>query len=294
MSIGIGVILGLASAFIWATTSLAVKAQAEEIHPTSFNAFRMAVATVFTFALLPFFVEWQTFAQISPNAVIVLSISSIIGIATGDVLYFWSMTKIGAARALPISGIYPLFTWAIAVPLLGEPVTTNALLGTGLVLLGVYLLAPNNGASAPADMRAERLGMLAAFVAAALWAIATTLLKVGIQESPGVLVVNAIRLPVAAVATACVAQAQVGRKAWRGYNRRTLPRLIALALYSTGIGMIVWTLTVEYAGAARAALLNTAAPLIGVPLSVLALKEHVTPKMVTGTLLIVFGVWLIL
>ena len=58
--------------------------------------------------------------------------------------------------------------------------------------------------------------------------------------------------------------------------------------------MIVWTLTVEYAGAARAALLNTAAPLIGVPLSVIFLHERVTPKVIVGTLLAVFGVWLIL
>jgi drug/metabolite transporter, DME family len=290
----LGIILGLASAFIWATTSLAIKAQADDIHPTSFNAFRMAVAAVFTFALLPFFVDWQTFTRIPLNAVIGLSISSIIGIAIGDVLYFWSMTKIGTSRALPISGTYPLFTWALAVPLLGEPVTVSALIGTGLVLLGVYLLAPNNGANVHVDARTERLGILAAIVAAALWAIATTMLKMGIQESPGVLVVNAIRLPVAAIGTALVAHWQVGPKVWRGYNRRALPKLIALALYSTGIGMIVWTLTVEYAGAARAALLNTAAPLIGVPLSILALKEHVTPKMIMGTLLSVGGVWLIL
>ncbi|MBM3127024.1 MAG: DMT family transporter [Chloroflexi bacterium] len=290
----LGIILGLISAFIWATTSLAIKEQAARVNPLSFNAFRMVVATIFTFALLPFFGGIDGILQTASSAVLLLSISSIIGIAIGDALYFWSMTKIGASRALPLSGTYPLFTWALAVPLLGEPITAEAMFGTALVVGGVYLLSPGNGTSAHADARTERLGMVAAIAAAALWAVATTMLKIGVQQSPGVIVVNAIRLPVAAIASILVAQWYGGWRVWDGYTRQNLPRLIALAMYSTGIGMIVWTLAVDYAGAARAALLNTAAPLIGVPLSVIFLHERVTRKVVMGTLLAVCGVWLIL
>jgi len=290
----LGIILGLTSAFIWATTSLAIKAQADRINPLSFNAFRMGVGAIFTFALLPFFGGAQAIAQVPSNAAILLAISSIIGIAVGDMLYFWSLNQIGASRALPISGTYPLFTWAIAVPLLGEPITVSAMVGTVLVLLGVYLLSPGNGTTASADARTQRLAALAAIAAAALWAIATTMLKIGVQESPHVIVVNAIRLPVAALGSVVVAHWYGGSNVWQGYNRKNMPRLLALALYSTGIGMITWTLTVEFAGAARAALLNTAAPLIGVPLSVFFLHERVTPKVAAGTLLAVWGVWLIL
>jgi DME family drug/metabolite transporter len=292
--VAVGILLGLLSAFIWATTSLGIKAQAKEIHPTSFNAFRMIVAALFTFVLLPFFDGWQAVWQVQTGTLLVLTISSIFGIAIGDVLYFWSLTKIGAARALPLSGTYPLFTWAIAVPLLGEPITLMAMLGTALVLLGVYFLAPQSETQVHTDARSERLGALAAIIAAALWAVATTLLKLGLQESPGVLVVNAVRLPVAAVATLLVAYWQTRGAPWRGFTRASLPKLSAFAMYSTGVGMIVWTLSVDYAGAARAALLNTAAPLIGVPLSVFFLRERVTPLVAVGTLLSVVGVWLIL
>jgi drug/metabolite transporter, DME family len=290
----LGIILGLISAFIWATTSLAIKAQADHINPLSFNAFRMFIGALFTFALVPFFGGVQAFAQVPPDAVIVLALSSIIGIAIGDMLYFWSLSQIGASRALPLSGTYPLFTWAIAVPLLGEPVTVSAMIGTALVLLGVYLLSPGNGTTISADARTQRLATFAAIAAAALWAIATTLLKIGVQESPHVIIVNAVRLPVAAIGGALVARWRVGASTWDGYNRQSLPRLVMLALYSTGIGMIIWTLTVNFAGAARAALLNTAAPLIGVPLSVVFLQERVTLKVTVGTLLAACGVWLIL
>ncbi|MBI5303432.1 MAG: DMT family transporter [Chloroflexi bacterium] len=290
----IGIIFGLLSAFIWATTSLAIKAQADEIHPTSFNAFRMIVATIFTFAILPFFDGWHAIAQVQTGTVLVLAVSSIIGIAIGDVLYFWSLTQIGASRALPLSGSYPLFTWALAIPFLGEQPTPTAMLGTALVVIGIYLLAPKNGSRVQTDARSERLGTFAAITAAALWAIATMLLKLGLQESPSVLVVNAVRLPVAALATAFVALYQTRGDPWRGFTRASLPKLGALAMYSTGIGMIVWTLSVSYAGAARAALFNTAAPLIGVPLSVIFLRERVTPLVAVGTVLSVVGVWMIL
>ena len=290
----IGILLGLLSAFIWATTSLAIKAQAEQTNPISFNAFRMFVATIFTFALLPFFGGLPSLVQTPWDAMLILATSSVIGIAIGDSLYFWSMTKIGAARALPVSGTYPLFTWALAVPLLNEPITLADMMGTVLVVAGVYLLSPGNETHTVADARTARLGVVAAIAAAALWALATTMLKIGVQQSPQVIVVNAIRLPVATLASALVAQAYGGARVWAGYTRQNLPRLIALSMYSTGLGMMVWTLTVEYAGAARAALLNTAAPLIGVPLSVLFLRERVTRRMMTGTLLAVLGVWLIL
>lgn len=290
----IGILLGLASAFIWATTSLAIKAQADHVNPLSFNAFRMLIGAIFTFALVPFFGGIQAITQVPTTAALLLSVSSVIGIAIGDMLYFWSLNQIGAARALPISGTYPLFTWAIAVPLLGERITLTALIGTLLVLIGVYLLAPGNDTAARADARTQRLAAGMAIAAAILWAVATTMLKTGIQASPHVIIVNAIRLPVAALSSALVAQGYGGARVWDGYTRKNLPRLTALALYSTGIGMIVWTLTVDWAGAARAALLNTTAPLIGVPLAVVFLRERVTPRVAVGTLLAVWGVWMIL
>ena len=290
----LGISFGLASAFIWATASLAIKAQSDRIDTSSFNAFRMVVGTLFMLALLPFSGGWTALAQVPAAAAILLAVSSIIGVAMGDTLYFWSMTKIGASRALPISGAYPLFTWALAITLLGESITLEALLGTLLVLAGVYLISPRIGPVSRSDARTDRIGILAALAAAALWAIATMLLKVGLQDGTPVVIVNLIRLPVAAIATALFTHRQFGLRVWRGYNVKTLPTLALLAVYSTGIGMIVWTLTVDYAGAARASLLNTAAPLIGVPLSALFLRERVTAKIAAGTLLSVVGIRMIL
>ncbi|MBI5032361.1 MAG: DMT family transporter [Chloroflexi bacterium] len=333
----IGIVLGLASAFVWATTSLAMKTQSEQIDALSANTFRMIVAAILFLLLLPFFGGLDALAQISDGAKLALAVSFIFGVALGDTLYFWSMTQIGAARAMPLSSIYPLFTWAMAVPILGEPITFKAIIGTALVLIGVYLLTPRISTqpvisrSVPSERskskdrdekshssdseisrgvyserseaarndiesnaRAKRIGTLAAIVAALLWAISTTLLKMGLQDGLNVVVINSFRMPVGALVMLAMVYGRLGKQAWRGIHRQNLLSLILVGIYSTGIGMTLWTLSVEYTGAARAALLVTLAPLIGVPLSVFLLKERITRAIVIGTGICVAGIWLIL
>lgn len=216
--------------------------------------------------------------------------STIVGIALGETLYFWSVTQIGVSRALPISGIYPLFTWVLAVLVLGEPITPRAVVGTVLVLLSLHLLTPASDETRTTTSPPARRGVFAAVAACVLWTISTTLLKIGVQVGANVVAVNAYRLPFSALALLMMLQLKLGKQAWQGFNRRNVPAFTAISLYSTGLGTILWVLVVEYLGAARAALLNTTAPLIGVPLSKLFLRERVNQKIALGALLSVIGV----
>ncbi|MBI3536408.1 MAG: DMT family transporter [Chloroflexi bacterium] len=279
-----GILFGLASATVWATSSLMVKAQSARVDSFSFNAFRMIVTAIIFLAALPFFGGWDALANFSWTARAALTISIICGGAFGDSLYFWSMTQIGAARAMPLSGLYPLFTWAIAVPLLGEIVTVRAVIGTIVALIGLYLLAPARNGDAIINARVNRAGVLAAISAAILWAISTTMMKVGLQDGANVVVINSFRLPLGALVLAMILTRWRGRAAWSTLRRDDLPRLIALSVYGTALGSVLWIWSVEYAGAARAALVNSMAPLMGVPLAIIFLRERVTRRIVFGAL----------
>jgi len=301
-----GTLSGLSSALIWSASSLIVKAQAARIDTLSFNTFRQFVGALFFLALLPFFGGLAPLVALPPATALALTISVILGIGVGDSIYFWSLTKIGASRAMPLSGIYPLFTWILAVPILGERVTLAALLGTGLILCALYLLAQNASpepndymittqdvTALPRDTersRNLRLGVAAAVFAAFTWACSTTLLRLTLHDDTNALVVNAFRLTVGALALLPVVHFFKGNGAWRGYSRAALPALIALGILSTGIGSLLWVWSVQFAGAARAALFNTTSPLIGVPLSVIFLRERVTWRVAVGSVLAVAGV----
>lgn len=289
-----GIAFGLSTAWVWATTSLWAKGHSTRIHPLSFNAFRLVPASLFFLLLLPFFGGWDAFAQISLPARLALVGSTLLGVCFGDTLYFWSMTHIGASRALPISGIYPLFTWALAVPLLGEPVTVPALIGTAFVLISLYLLAPPPELDLPEHKHFDRAGVLAAIGAAVLWAAGTTMMKYGLESGINVVAVNAFRLPLGALVLLAMAQLRGRSRTWDGCERGDLPGLIGLSLYSNGLGAILWVLAVDLAGAARASLLNTVSPLIGVPLSAIFLHERVTARVALGAILSVIGIIFIL
>jgi len=290
----VGLALGLASAVVWATTGLAVRAISSSLNAVAYNAFRLVVAGIFFLVLLPFFGGVDAIVQMGASSLAALAASTILGILIGDSLYFWSLAQIGAARAMPISGVYPLFTWAIAVPLLGEPITPQAIFGTALVLMGLYLLTPKQDEHGAGDARTLRLGVFAAIGASMFWAVSTTLMKMGMANDANVIVVNAFRMPLAAIGLLIAVQFKQGMRAWQGYHRGNFFNLIVLALFSSGLGGILWTLTVQYVGAARAALLVTSAPLIGVPLSAVFLRERVTRQTLIGTFLSVVGVWLVL
>jgi drug/metabolite transporter (DMT)-like permease len=316
----LGILFALTAAFIWATTSLLVKQNAARVDTLSFNAFRVVVGALFFYALLPFVGGVPLVAELPPQTLLVLGVSVILGFCVGDSIYFWSMTKIGASRTMPISGVYPVFTWLIAVPLLGEEVTPPAIAGTFLVVIALYLL----GREHPADVaeanemliappakseprgisqRTRVLAVAAAVFAALTWACSTTLLRLGIQlQEPVTLYENfqqtvllgAVRLTIAALVLLPLTQWLKGARVWKIYRGRELTKLFGLALYSTGIGSLFFVLGVALAGAARAALLNSASPLMGVVFSWLFLRERMTRRVWAGTALAVVGVWLVL
>lgn len=317
---GLGIAFGLASAFVWATTSLLVKAQAARVDTLGFNAFRVVVGALFFILLLPFFGGMHTLLGLAPSTMLTLAVSVVLGFCVGDSIYFWSMTKIGASRTMPISGVYPVFTWLFAVPLLGEAVTVPAVVGTLLVVAALYLLGKESPADAleandmlittepetkpaPISRRTRYLATGAAVLAALAWAASTTLLRLGIQmQAPVTLyenveqsvLIGAYRLVVAAVVLVPITHWLKGKQVWSVYRGREMPQLTLLSIYSTGVGSLFFVVGVALAGAARMALLNTASPLIGVVFSWLFMRERVTQRIWFGTALALVGVWLVL
>ncbi len=137
----LGMLFSFGAALIWATTSLMVKANAGRVDTLSFNAFRVVVAGIFFLALAPFFGGVGLIVGMGLPTFLAISASVVLGFCVGDTVYFWSMTKIGASRTMPISGVFPVFTWLLAVPILGEAITIPAVIGTALVIVALFLLA---------------------------------------------------------------------------------------------------------------------------------------------------------
>jgi drug/metabolite transporter (DMT)-like permease len=60
---------------------------------------------------------------------------------------------------------------------------------------------------------------------------------------------------------------------------------------SFGLGGFLFLVAIQYAGAGKAAVLTSCAPLFGLPLSIFCLKEKVTARILWGTSLVVAGIF---
>ena len=70
----------------------------------------------------------------------VIFVSILIGNIVGDLAYFRSIEMIGVGRAVGTTSCYPLFVTAISSVWLGEAVTLPLVLGTLVMIAGLFLL----------------------------------------------------------------------------------------------------------------------------------------------------------
>jgi drug/metabolite transporter (DMT)-like permease len=291
----IGALASLASACLWAITNMLVKLEAHRLSVVAINAYRTTVGAALMLVIFLVSGDPARLTTASLPALAALLVSVVVGLVFGDTLNFRAMLLIGLARSFPISGSFPLFTLALAALFLQEPVGWREVLGCLVTLAGVMLVAlpsAKDGRLA-VDRRTNLVGVGLALAAAVLWAASSTIVKVGLTSIDAV-AANAIRLPVAAV----VLLVMVSRGApqpplWR-LRGRTLAVVVATGLLGSGLSGFLWMYGVQEIGAARAAILSSTSPIFAAPLSVLFLKERLTPRILAGTLLSVAGIALIL
>lgn len=290
----IGEISALGCALCWAASSTLTKSLAGKFEPLNLNLLRCTAASILLWGIIPFTPGTQALVQAPGVSLLFLALSALIGIAVGDTLYIRGLTLINVTLAFPISQLaMPLFTLAAAILFLGEKITWSLSLGTGLVLGGIYLITkpgrrrhhPQTNPSA----EKRRIGISLVICASLLWAISISLLKVGLQ-GVSLILANGVRLPLAALVLLFLILWQ------KSLPQPTTPKFRDVALGAItgllgfGLGGILFLQAILYSGAAKATVLTSAAPLFGLPLSLVFLKERVTGSVIAGTVLGVLGI----
>jgi drug/metabolite transporter (DMT)-like permease len=235
----------------------------------------------------------ETISQARPTALIYLLLSALIGISAGDTIYIKGLKMINISVAFPLAqSTWPIFTLAAAVLLLGESITWSLVLGTALVIGGAYMIAAPEGINPPfrhgltAQVRGR--GITFILLASIFWAFSISLLKLGL-EGVDLILANGIRLPIATLVLLPMALGQRKNIQPSKLGIREVSLGIFTGVLSFGLGGILFLLAIQNAGAGKAAVLTSSAPLFGLPLSIIFLKESVTPRVLWGTGLAVSG-----
>lgn len=260
----------------------------------SLNLLRCLAASTVLWGIIPFSPGPQALSEAPWTALLYLVLSAFIGIAMGDTIYIRGLRLIKVTLAFPIAqSAMPLLTLFSAVLFLGEPISRFLVLGTALVLGGIYLItSPGRGSRLPRAVRtSEKRGKGIGFIliASLLWAISISLLKVGLQ-GVSLILANGVRLPVASFALIVLILSQKSFHQPTGLNIRNMALGAFTGILSFGLGGLLFLQAIRYGGAGKATVLTSCAPLFGLPLSLVFLKERVTIRIIAGTIFVVLGI----
>ncbi len=295
-----GVLAGIGSAAIWAVASTMMASSSSRVDALSISAVRGAWGALLLLATVPFLLASGEFSGMDAGIVAALIGSAIVGFVFGDTLYIASLAALGLARAFTVSlGLFVLLTYILAVLVLDEEVTASAAAGSGLILVGVYLVALLGRRGAADEERAVRgwrqlapgLGLVA--ITALLWAVATVWLT-DAAEGQGAIAVGAVRLPAAAgvlmIAASVAPRTSLRRRAISRWDHGAL---LFAGLIGTGLGSLLFIYAVQEAGAGRAAVATAVSPLFAVPLGAIFLGERMSPWVLVGAVVAAAGIILI-
>ncbi len=291
----IGELSGLGCAAIWAAVSTVMRSLSDKLSPVVVNGLRCAFAAATLALLILALGRQEVLASVPLAGAAAIVASGLLGQAIGDGLFIASMKLIGASRALPVSSTQPLLTLGLAILFLGERVTWMGFAGTLLVILGIYLLAfPYSPLTRTGDLlkTADRRGLLLSLAAAACWAVSTIVLRHAL-DSVDIMAANFLRMITASLCLLGLEAFLSRGRLPSGLSRRSLV-MTGLAGCVSALSSLMYTTSVYYAGAAKASILSSTAPLFGLPLSLFFLHERITGRIVAGTLITVGGIWLVL
>jgi DME family drug/metabolite transporter len=288
-----GEVAALGCAFFWALSSALVRIVAEATPSLALNCARSAIGAVLNIIVLAGFTRSSSLYIPSWRSLACLLLNLSIGIVIGDSLYYSSMRLIGVARSLTISASYPLLTALLSWPLLGERISPTGWAGFVLCIGGIVLVARSaSPRELPAAGRRGVRGALLAGAAAICWSVGTVALRAG-STGLNVFAVNALRLTGVALLAGLLAASRNELGSLRSLRARHFLVLVSSSLTGALAGASLYVRAVQLAGAGKAALLASMAPLFSVPLAILS-GERVNAQLLAGMVAAIAGMALVL
>lgn len=139
-----GVAAALATAVLWSVSiammGIAVKETPSLNDALIINTIRTAAIAALLLALSPIIDRQRNFLKMERRTVATLIVGGIVALGLGWFFLAYSFIGIPESQAVPISSTTPLFSTLVAVVLLREKVTARNVLGSVIVVIGIFLV----------------------------------------------------------------------------------------------------------------------------------------------------------
>ncbi len=284
----LGELAALGAAVSWTVSAMLYRKALRQAKPVTANIIRLTCTAAILFTFLVVLGKMGIAMSLPAGVVVLAGVSGIIGLGLGDTLYMVSLKSIGVARSVPITCTYPLFSLLWAAFLVGEPVTWPVVLGAVTIVSGVLLLSYEPKAdSSETGRRGLFKGVAFALATAIAWSISMTMINLAVKETSDLdhaLVINTVRVTVAALAL-LAASPMIDRGAsFRKVNRKTVATLAAGGLVALGLGWFFLTYSFVETLESRAVPISSTMPLFSTLTGIALLHEKVKPTHVLGSI----------
>jgi drug/metabolite transporter (DMT)-like permease len=288
-----GEFAALAAALIWASASVVYTGVGRRLSPLILNLTKGWIAIVLL--LFTLLLRGQPLSEISVTNGTLLLLSGVLGIGFGDTAYFNALNCIGARRTLLLETLSPSLAALLALIFLQERLSSNAWVGIGLTLAGVFWVVaervPESGQAHFRPLRGLMFGFLAALGQSG-GAVLSRAALVGTEIDP--LWSTLIRLVGGTLIMVLwvVFQKKPGEILQPLQSHRLLSVIAGTALFSTYLGIWLQQISLKYAATGVAQALSNTSPLFILPIALL-MGERVSLRAILGVMLALAGVWLL-
>jgi drug/metabolite transporter (DMT)-like permease len=288
-----GELAALGTALCWATGSNLFAAAGRRMGSVLLNRLRITVAAVFlcTALLVMRGSPWPTWA--SGTQIALLAASGLVGFVFGDTYYFRALVILGPGRAALIASLAPVFTLAIAWPLLGEVPGPLAFLGVALTLGGIAVVLRERERLEHAHVEGSALaGVVAGVLGALGQAVGYVISKVALRSGLDPLSATVVRVVAAMVGIWALAAArgEAGGSFAVLRDRAAALFMVGGAFFGPFLGVTLSLYALQHIEAGVAASITACYPLPTILLSARFHGERLTARSLVGAVVTVAGV----
>ena len=302
-----GELAGLATALLWAITSIFFAQAGRLVGSFAVNNIRLLVAVV-VYAVVVLLTTGSLWPRdLNQQQLFWLGLSGVVGLVIGDGCGFKALVMIGPRLATLIYAGTPVMATIMAWPFLGEHLSLMNLLGIAVTLGGITWVVLERRYDSDNRFELDRdhpdrgtliKGVLLGIVAAVGQAAGLVLAKQGMVGAGGDLApleAAYVRMVVSLVViwTLAAGRGKMIQTIRAMKNGRALSFCAAGAIVGPFLGVWMSLVAVKYIPAGLAATLNSTTPVLVLPLVARWYKEKVTLRAAVGAVVTVAGVAMI-
>jgi bacterial/archaeal transporter family protein len=136
------IILLIATAILWGATPIIEKIGLTKVDPFIGVTIRSAIVTAGLLILVLLMGKGRELLELDKKSILIFGASGIMAGLLAMWTYYAALKMEATSTIVPIAACYPLVTAVLSILILKEGITFSRIMGTGLIVAGVWLVKP--------------------------------------------------------------------------------------------------------------------------------------------------------